>query len=59
MHDDPRAALAPPSLLAELDSVIAALLRTGYMGAGERYALAARLVCTVRGPLAAQQDDGR
>jgi hypothetical protein len=59
MHDDARAALAPPSLLAELDSVIAALLRTGFMGPGERYELAARLVTAVRVPLAAQQDDGR
>jgi hypothetical protein len=58
MTDETRAA-APPSMLAHLDSVIAALFRVGYMGSGERYELAGRLVRDVRRPLAALQDDGR
>lgn len=53
----------PVSMLAHLDTVIAALFRTGYMGDGERYELAARLVRDVRVPLQAhlevQQEDGR
>jgi hypothetical protein len=55
--------MSDPRLVAVLDTVIAALLRTGYMPPGERFELAARLVAEVRVPLEAlleqDRDDGR
>jgi hypothetical protein len=55
--------MTEPRLVAVLDSVIAALLRTGFMAASERFELAGRLVAEVRVPLEElleqDRDDGR